>query len=187
MKLLTPDIYQNIMFYQENRPTIIHLKNTFKNKPLIGAEIGTARGHNAKSMFRTLNINHLYLIDPYIPYFDARNKLETSYADCFKRAQHVLSNYLDRVTFIKKTSIAAYPEVPGDLDFVYVDGNHSYEYVKKDIELYWNKVRSGGVLGGHDFSPDYYEVAKAVIEFAEKQGLVINARTSHCDWWFNKA
>jgi hypothetical protein len=138
-------------------------------------------------MFKLLNINRLFLIDPYTPYVDARNKIENSYIDTFKRAQYVLRHYLDRVTFIKQESEYAITQVPDELDFVYIDGNHNYEFVKKDIDLYWSKVREGGVLGGHDFSPYYYGLAQAVIEFAQKNGLVVNATTTQPDWWFNKA
>jgi len=36
-------------------------------------------------------------------------------------------------------------------DFVYLDGDHSYEGVKAEIPLYWEKVKRGGVLAGHDY------------------------------------
>lgn len=31
------------------------------------------------------------------------------------------------------------------------NGNHDYEFVKKDIELYYPKLKKGGVLGGDNF------------------------------------
>ena len=37
------------------------------------------------------------------------------------------------------------------LDFVYIDANHAYDFVKQDIELWWPKVKKGGWLCGHDF------------------------------------
>lgn len=47
--------------------------------------------------------------------------------------------------------IAAMPSIPdGSLDFVYIDGNHSEEYVRQDIRLWWPKVKIGGMLAGHD-------------------------------------
>lgn len=39
----------------------------------------------------------------------------------------------------------------GWFDFIYLDGCHLYESVKKDIELYHTKVKHDGVLGGHDY------------------------------------
>ena len=45
--------------------------------------------------------------------------------------------------------------------------NHSYEGVKKDIKLWKNKVKKGGVLAGHDYDPagkTWAQVKKAVDE-----------------------
>jgi hypothetical protein len=37
------------------------------------------------------------------------------------------------------------------LDFVYVDARHSRQAVLDDIAAYWNKLKRGGLLCGHDF------------------------------------
>jgi hypothetical protein len=37
------------------------------------------------------------------------------------------------------------------LDFVYIDADHSYEIVKKDIKSWYPKVKIGGVIAGHDY------------------------------------
>jgi len=37
------------------------------------------------------------------------------------------------------------------LDFVFIDGDHRYEFVKADIEAWLPKVKSGGILAGHDY------------------------------------
>ena len=48
------------------------------------------------------------------------------------------------------------------LDLVFIDANHNYEYVKKDIIKYTPKLKSTGLLTGHDI---YYPgVNKAVNE-----------------------
>ena len=36
-------------------------------------------------------------------------------------------------------------------DFIYIDGDHSYEAVKRDIELYLPKLKKGGLIAGHDY------------------------------------
>jgi predicted O-methyltransferase YrrM len=48
------------------------------------------------------------------------------------------------------------------LDLVFIDANHSYEYVKKDIIKYTPKLKATGLLTGHDI--DYPGVNKAVNE-----------------------
>jgi predicted O-methyltransferase YrrM len=36
------------------------------------------------------------------------------------------------------------------VDFIFVDGDHHYEYVKEDFKQYKQFVRSGGAIGFHD-------------------------------------
>ena len=36
------------------------------------------------------------------------------------------------------------------LDFLFIDGDHSYEGVKKDFEMYSSLVRKGGIIAFHD-------------------------------------
>ena len=73
-----------------------------------------------------------------------------------------------------------------ELDFVYIDGNHNYDKVKKDIELYFPKIHKDGVIGGHDFSTKYLGVCKAVIEFAENNGFNVMGNKNNNDWWIQK-
>jgi len=37
------------------------------------------------------------------------------------------------------------------LDFVYIDADHGYETVKKDILSWYPKVKMGGIIAGHDY------------------------------------
>ena len=49
-------------------------------------------------------------------------------------------------------------------DFIYIDGAHDYESVKKDIELYAPKLKTFGILAGHDYEHTWPGVIKAVDE-----------------------
>lgn len=40
------------------------------------------------------------------------------------------------------------------LDFVFIDGDHSYDSVLKDMEDWYDKVKKGGVIAGHDYLPN---------------------------------
>jgi hypothetical protein len=40
------------------------------------------------------------------------------------------------------------------LDFVFIDAEHKYEYVIKDIESWLPKVKPGGIISGHDYGWD---------------------------------
>lgn len=160
------------------RTFIYKLEERFKDKPLIGVEIGTRFGYNAKHILKNLNIKKLYLIDPYIPntpgfrkhsYFIAKNRLR---------------KYEDKIKFILNYSYHSYMLVPNNLDFVYIDGNHQYEYVLRDITIYYKKLHCNGVLCGHDF--DSKGVSRAVVEFALEHDLTY--MTSYClprvDWFY---
>ena len=50
------------------------------------------------------------------------------------------------------------------INFIYIDGNHTYEDVKRDIELYAPKLKTFGMLGGHDYDENWDGVRKAVDE-----------------------
>ena len=63
----------------------------------------------------------------------------------------------------------------GSIDCIFIDASHDYESVKKDITAYLPKVKSGGVLAGHDWS--WHGVRKAV------QELLPNAAPTNEDCW----
>ena len=53
-------------------------------------------------------------------------------------------------------------------DWIYIDGNHLYDYVKQDLELYYPKVKPGGYITGDDYGVEGWwsnGVQKAVDEF----------------------
>jgi|TARA_R110000824_G_scaffold185997_10_gene367107 hypothetical protein len=57
------------------------------------------------------------------------------------------------------------------IDFVYIDGEHSYEAVSQDIADWWPKIKPGGILAGHDYNDTNPGSIQAVDEFAEKSGV----------------
>ena len=61
----------------------------------------------------------------------------------------------------------------GYFDWVYIDGNHLYEFVKADLETYHRKVRTGGHIAGDDYGAEGWwagGVTSAVDEF-RRSGL----------------
>jgi len=82
-----------------------------------------------------------------------------------------------------------YPD--GHFDYVYIDADHTYPAVKEDILAWWPKVRSGGILGGHDYKDKkisrkvFCGVKQAVNEFVFENDLVCNfAQTpERCPSW----
>lgn len=72
----------------------------------------------------------------------------------FRVCQKRLRDYeaRGRVKYLREDSEAAAKRFKdGALDFVYLDGDHSYDGVSLDLRLWWPKIGPGGILAGHDF------------------------------------
>ena len=71
---------------------------------------------------------------------------------------------LDIVVILRGDSSQMADEIPDkSLDLCFIDGDHTYEGVCKDITAYQNKVKDDGILSGHDY--DQPEVRRAVDEY----------------------
>jgi hypothetical protein len=114
-----------------------------------GAEIGVASGKFSEILCKSIPNLKLYSIDPWTAYNYVKQ------ARCDKRyleAKHRLDAY--DVELIKKTSMAACGDFENEsLDFVYLDGCHSFDYIMTDLIIWEPKVKIGGMVAGHD----YYE------------------------------
>jgi len=144
--------------------------------PLIGVEIGVAEGYSSAD-FLTAGLEKLYSVDAWKTlnqsgdggfdqewhdknYFDAVNRLNP-----FKEKSVILRGYSsDMVDMVKDDSIG----------LLYLDGDHSYEGVKRDLNEWFGKVVKGGVIAGHDYMMMHYGVHRAAHEFADKLGVVVN-------------
>jgi len=82
------------------------------------------------------------------------------------------------VNLIKGNSlneISRYPDQ--SIDFCFIDGSHEYEDVKKDILAYLPKVKSGGILAGHDYDNAWKGVIQAVDETLGKNNIKVRRST----------
>lgn len=178
------------------RPMTIFMREHFSSlgpgvgRPLLGLEIGVASGLNSESFMRCLNMEHLYLVDPWMPYFEQsreRKYYVTNYSTqaTMDLCKERLEPFLDRLTFLRMSSDEAVSKIPKDLDFIYIDGNHSFEYVKRDLWNYYPKVHMGGVFGGHDYElPQYQGIVNAVAQFVVKKKLILQGALM--DFWVVK-
>ncbi len=166
------------------------VKEKFQGEPIIGAEIGVYSGGNALDILQSMpNIKLLYLIDPYEPYDEWRDRWKPGILDAKKAAESKIEPFKDRIIWIyKKTEDCDI--LPHPLDFIYIDGNHAYEFVKKDIEFAMKVTRPGGVIGGHDYRRG---AKRAVDEFININNIIYNIYLYtntipkvSSDWWFIK-
>ena len=143
----------------------------------IGAEIGVWKGDFSEMVLKEKKLSAFYLIDPWCfqPEFKNRmygGKVAKSQVDMdqiYEGVKERLSSFRN-LTYIRKKSDEAAKEIKnGSLDWVYIDGNHYREYVKKDLELFFHKVKVSGYLIGDDIlwktEEGKQEVFQAVSEF----------------------
>lgn len=139
-----------------------NVKDRFKDLPAlfkemgfkVGAEIGVSKGLYSKWLLSGVPGLKLYLIDPWIAYdeyVEHHNKADQPILeDCLETAHKRLKG--KNVEFIRKTSMEAVKDFEDEsLDFVFIDGNHTFEYVIEDIAKWSKKVKVGGIVSGHDY------------------------------------
>jgi hypothetical protein len=164
------------------RPFTRFLKEVFGVKPLVGVEVGFGFGYNAESLLSELNIKRLYCVEPYIKQTYIEEGVELGYVKGSLYDSLVLKN---NVTFINLKSDEAFKILDYGVDFVYIDGCHLFEQVKKDIFNSFKIVKTGGYVGGHDFTRGCQNgVIPAVINAALFFKQVPTIKIP--DFWFKK-
>jgi hypothetical protein len=129
-------------------------------------EVGTDRGLFALDFLSRWNGEMLYCVDPYCAYPQMPWNRD---GDLIMTAV-LLAPHARRVRIVRTTSADAAAQI-GMVDFVYIDAAHTFEAVTKDLTVWWDNVRLGGLLAGHDFDAEHQEVQDAVSGFARRLGL----------------
>lgn len=120
----------------------------------VGVEIGVAAGEYSHIIMK-LNpqLKKMYGVDPYIGYSGYKDYVRESTFNKLQEDAHRRLDQYPQYEFIRETSVEAAKDFEdGTLDFVYIDANHSDPYVTQDIEAWTPKVRSGGIVAGHDYA-----------------------------------
>lgn len=120
-------------------------------KPQLCVEIGSARGKSASFIGLALKQNgsgKLMAIDPH-----ARTDWNDSDSvDTFEVITHNLNvlKLTAQVEIVRQSSDVAAKNWNRQIDMIFIDGDHSYEGVKRDWELFVPHVREFGVVIFHD-------------------------------------
>lgn len=142
------------------------IKENIKDN-FVMAEIGCYDGSTTRSYidFIKENNGHVHIVDWF---FGNENvavgphefkQTDSVYLDFCNKFQE----YKEWMTIHKKDSHNGIQEIPDNsLDLCFIDADHRYDNVYKDIELSIPKMKKGGILCGHDhdldrFSPDLIE------------------------------
>ena len=150
-----------------------------------GIEVGVAKGETSAYLLEKCpNIEKLYGVDPYLPYEDWCRFIDEKEINLQEEiAINNLLPYMNRFEFMKMTSENAIKSfAPGSVDYVFIDGDHSYEQTLADLNMYYPLVRSGGILFGHDINLN--SVRDAVNDFREKNKIRIPINTIRNNAWF---
>jgi predicted O-methyltransferase YrrM len=144
----------------------------------IFVEIGVYGGSTLLDIYDICktNNNQIYGIDPWdkITIFNGQN-----YSECnatvinqeINRYRQVKENLMNIIT-INNLNINIHNENSWDvyntfkensISCIHIDGDHSYEGVKKDLKLYWSKIKNGGMIINDDYH--WGGVKRAIDEF----------------------
>lgn len=135
------------------------------------AEIGCYAGESMDIFAQTTQ--YYYAIDLWENGFDDDHHLSNAYPMYLVEEEFDKRIKENNIVIIKMkmTSARASLKIPDNtLDFVYIDANHKYSYVKEDILLWLPKIKKNRAIGGHDFYGDPWGpgVSKAVCEVLGK-------------------
>lgn len=156
----------------------------------IGCEVGVARAYNVETICRCIPNLRIYLVDPYYKDRAGRHVTPKQYRWARRRMRKCRKFYGTNYTFIKKLSHEAVKDFEdGMLDFVYIDADHNYEQVIRDVTEWSKKVRVGGVVSGHDYYNGCRGVIKAVDKYRKAhkiKTLYITAKDKRRSWFWVK-
>lgn len=127
------------------------------------AEVGVLRGGTTFYLLDNLKgIENYYAIDRWELYDDFKKIMKKGrFKSCntgfdfdamYRNIVAKGKMYKNKLHVMRMDSEEAAKKIPdGSLDMVFIDANHAYEYVKKDIIAWLPKVKVGGILAGHDY------------------------------------
>lgn len=167
-------------------PVFPNLINRFNLKK--GCELGVSTGGQSYAILEKTNVEKLYSIDHYSPNywidFNSKGVLDLY----FLRIKARLGQFGERSEMVRMFSLEAVDLFKNnELDFIFIDADHTYEAVKQDLELWYKKIRSGGIIGGDDYATIWPGVRQAVDEFFISLGLIVNQDQNQPRiWWVQK-
>lgn len=144
------------------------------------AEIGVYLGHSVAYMASLSKESGkkivIYAVDTFQGSQEHKSKGKTDFGDAFWQNMFAcdVRNY---VTTMTGSSVWAASTLHETFDFVFIDAAHDYESVKADIEAWRPKVKSGGILAGHDYCKSWPGVMEAVDELIPNRQIIKNV------WW----
>jgi predicted O-methyltransferase YrrM len=151
---------------------INYIKKHVKTEEMSMIEIGSYAGESTKIFSE--NFKSVISIDPFISNYDP-NDVTCNFTP-LEEVYNVFTEVLNKhsnIKHIRMTSDDAINELIGEkFDFVYIDGLHTYEQIKKDINNYIPLLKNNCFIGGHDYDLNWYGVVKGINEVLGEPDLI---------------
>ncbi len=165
----------------------------FLPKGGVVAEIGVAEGDFSQTILDVVKPDRLHLIDPW-EFQDrddyahdgnnvSRDEQEKRFNAVKKRFKKEIKSG-QVVVHRKYSADAAKSFVDRTLDWIYIDGLHTYDGVTRDLEDFAPKVTKQGFILGHDYTNHEearfmkFGVVEAVNDFVKKRGYGFTVLTA---------
>ena len=148
-----------------HREALVHLCKMAQSAPKgLLVELGVYRGSSLAALTLARGgLGHSIGIDDW-SYTDT--------PDLYGKTLDTLKHHkIENAKLLSMTSEEAAEKVPGPIAFLHIDANHTYDFVKKDIELWTPKVMPGGIVAFHDYGRHRadIQVKQAVDEWQERE------------------
>lgn len=148
----------------------------------ICAEIGVFKGDFSRVIHQTITPKRFFLVDIFegITCSGDKHGNNIVYIDLSIPYEDLKKEYIkmSEVEIVKSNSKNFFENIPDNfLDFIYIDGDHSYEGCKLDIEYSRKKVKNNGIIAGHDYCDRFYGTVRAVNEFVSEYNLNFKVTT----------
>lgn len=130
----------------KNRECILELIE----ENFVCAEVGVWKGEFSRQII-SKNPSKLYLIDPWITQDYANRWYSIEQQKMDKIYEDVCDQFKDNQSVKIIRSMSTDVEIQQKLDLVYIDANHSYEFVLADLQFYYNLMKPNSYITGDDF------------------------------------
>lgn len=118
----------------------------YSHKKLRAVEIGVFEGVNTCLIAASIHPNGtIYGIDPF-----TQGRLGVCYGKYITMHSLRKRKLMSKVTLIEKPSYSADMDVQDPIDFLFIDGDHSYEGIRIDWVKWSTKVAINGIVALHD-------------------------------------
>lgn len=150
-------------------------------------EVGSFQGQSAILMARLIKRSgkrlHFTCVDHFQGSQEHHEDLELDCTDLRGQFEANLERHgvAKDIQILPLASVEAAQTFADDsLDFVFLDASHDEDAVREDIAAWLPKIKTGGVLAGHDF--EFFGVARAVTAMIPGTQVELIGRS----WWYRK-